>query len=307
MKKIIAGVIFIVACSFSFPAKEINLKYTFKNGDIYEWGQKANVTQHIAVAGMDQNIETTINAQCEMKVIEVIGTSAKFEIDYRMLSLKLKLPQGEMNMDSEADTSVVYNKLVRAMKGKKFNFTLAKNGIVESVDGIETLWSDFGKLGLNETQLSQMKQSLEQSFGKDSFKKSMEGAFVFYPEQKVKAGSTWKSTNAANSKLPIQTENVWTLESITEPNAIVISDGVISTTDTTKVITPQPGLKATASLKGRQVSKSTVGIAHGWPLSCKSYSEIKGSMTLLAGGQIPEDMKMQMEITTESEYIIKKK
>jgi hypothetical protein len=224
-----------------------------------------------------------------------------------MLSLKMKLPQGEMNMDSEGDTSVVFTKLVRAMKEKKFNFTLAKNGTVESVDGIENLWSGFGKLGLNEAQVGQLKQSLEQSFGKESFKKSMEGAFVYYPDQKVKEGSTWKSINSANSKLPIQTENVWTLESITEPNAVVVSDGIISTTDTTKVITPQPGLRATASLKGRQVTKSTVAVAHGWPLTCKSYSEIKGSMTLLAGGQIPEDMKMQMEITTESEYIIKKK
>ena len=175
------------------------------------------------------------------------------------------------------------------------------------MEGTDNLWSGFGKLGLSEAQLGQMKPALDQSFGKDSFKRSMEGAFVYYPEQKVTAGSTWKNIHIGNNKLPIQTENVWTLESIAEPTAVVISDGVISTTDTTKVIAPQPGLRATASLKGRQVTKSTVSVAHGWPLTCKSYSEIKGNMTLLAGGQIPEDMKMQMEVTTESEYTIKKK
>jgi hypothetical protein len=307
MKKIFAGAIFIAACSFTFPAKEISLKYVFKKGDSYEWTQKANATQHIVVAGMDQNVVTSIDAICDMKVVDIIGTSAKFEISYRSLSSKSKLPQGDMVMDSEGDTAVIYTKLMRAMKEKKFNFTLTKNGSVESVDGIDNLWSGFGKLGLSEAQLGQMKQVLDQSFGKDSFKRSIEGAFVYYPEQKVQTGSTWKNVHAANSKLPIQTENVWTLESITEPNAIVISDGVITTTDTTKVITPQPGLRATASLKGRQVTKSTVSVSHGWPLTCKSYSEIKGTMTLLAGGQIPEDMKMEMEITSESEYTIRKK
>jgi hypothetical protein len=88
---------------------------------------------------------------------------------------------------------------------------------------------------------------------------------------------------------------------------VVVSDGVITTTDSTKVIPIFGSFKATANLKGRQVTKSTVSTSHGWPQTCKTYSEIKGKMILLAGGQIPEDMPMQMETTTETESTIKKK
>lgn len=58
---------------------------------------------------------------------------------------------------------------------------------------------------------------------------------------------SWKQkVSSVNVVLPLQADNVWTLESVTEPTAVVVSDGVISTTDTTKVIPMMGVFKATA-------------------------------------------------------------
>src|SRR5258708_26515675 len=220
--------------------------------------------------------------------------------------MKLKTAGVDQLMDSEGDTSNVFNKIMRSMKGKKFQFTLSKYGLVESVDNIENLWSGMDKLS-QDPQVAQLKVAMERSFGKSAFKRSIESSLVYYPEEKVQAGATWKHNIVGGMELPLQTANNWKLESVTEPTAIVTSDGEITTTDTTKVIPLMGAFKATANLKGRQVIKSTISITHGWPQTCKSYSEIKGKMILLAGGQIQEDMPMQMEIATEAEYTIKKK
>lgn len=305
MKKILAVALFAITCAFTNPPKELQLHYVFKKGDSYEWTQTTMQTRHVVVAGQDQNVESGIKASTLIKAIEASAAKAKFEIEYTSISMKTKSPMGEMAMDSEGDTTMLSNKILNKLKGKKFTFTLTKYGIVESVDGIENLWSGLAKL--SDPQAAQTKAQMEQQFGKAAFKRSIESALVFYPEQKIQAGSTWKNTVAGSAELPVQTNNVWTLESVTEPTAVVISDGAITTTDTTKVIPMMGVFKATANLKGRQVAKSTVSTAQGWPQTCKSYSELKGKMILLAGGQIPEDLPMIMEITTEVEHTLKKK
>ena len=305
MRRILAVALTACLCAFTNPPKELQLKYVFKKGDSYEWNQAVMQTQNIAVAGQEIKNEIGTKGAMLIKIVEVSGSNAKFEAEYTSISMKVKSMQGDMAMDSEGDTTNVLNKIVNKMKGKKFTFTLSKFGVVESIDNIENLWSGLSKV--TDVMATQMKPQIEKSFGKTEFKRSIESSLVFYTDQKVQAGSTWKQKIAGASELPLQTDNVWTLESVTEPNGIVVSDGVISTTDTTKVIPMMGAFKATANLKGRQVTKYTISLAHGWPQSCKSYSEIQGKMMLLAGGQIPEDMPMQMEIVSEAEYVLKKK
>jgi hypothetical protein len=285
--------------------KEYKLQYAFKKGDTYEWSQSASLKQHVAGPGFDQNNETTVTANALMKVTELTAKGAKFEIEYTKLSTK----NPQATMDSEGDTTKnLPNKIMWAMKGKKFNFTLEKDGTVASIENADNLWSGLTATnGFKETEVTSMRQILENSFGKNSIKSSLEAAMIKYPEHKIKVGITWNNKIETGAPIPLKTENTWTLESAEDPAAVVVGDGLIVTTDTTKVITLQQGLKATTNFKGRRVVKSHVNLTTGWPETCKAYAEQKGSMILLAGGQIPEDMKMQMEVSTESDYTIKKK
>ena len=78
MKKIVAGALFIVACAFTFPAKEVKLQYTFAKDDAYDFMQTATITQLISMPGFEQNIETKTDGLIKMKVIEVTSTGGKF-------------------------------------------------------------------------------------------------------------------------------------------------------------------------------------------------------------------------------------
>jgi len=309
MKKLFLVSVLVAGISvLALAQKEYKLQYSFKKGDTYQWSQSASVKQHIAGPGFDQNIETTVTANALIKIVEVNSKGAKFEMEYTKL-LYTNGPPANIQMDSEGDTTKnLPNKIMQAMKGKKFNFTLTKDGTIESIENSENLWAGLTAAnGFKEAQVAPLKQALENSFGKNSIKSSLEAAMVKYPEQKIKVGLTWNSKNETGAPIPLKTENVWTLESAEDPAAVVVGDGQIATTDTTKVITLPQGFKATTNFKGRRVVKSHVNLATGWPETCKAYAEQKGSMILLAGGQIPEDMKMQMEVNVESEYTIKKK
>jgi hypothetical protein len=301
------SVLFVGISFFAAAQKEYKLQYSFKKGDTYEWSQSSSVKQHIAGPGFDQNNESTIKADALMKISELTAKGAKLEMEYTKVSVNI--PQASLQMDSEGDTTKnLPNKIVQAMKGKKFFFTLTKDGTVESVENTENLWAGLTAAnGFKEAQVTPFKQSLENSFGKNSIKSNLEAGMIKYPEQKIKVGLTWNTKNEIASPIPLKTENVWTLESAEDPAAVIVGDGQIATTDTTKVITLPQGIKTTTNFKGRRVAKSHVNLNTGWPETCKTYAEQKGSMNLQAGGQIPEDMKMQMEVNIESEYAIKKK
>lgn len=308
MKKLFTAIILCWSTSFfAMAQKEYKLQYSFKKGDAYEWSQSASIKQHIAGPGFDQNNETTVTANILMKVTELTAKGAKFEIEYT--KLYTNIPQANMLMDSDGDTTKnLPNKIMQAMKGKKFSFSMAKDGTLESIENIENLWAGLTPAnGFKADQVAPMKQALENSFGKNSIKSSLEAAMIKYPEHKIKVGLAWNSKLETGAPVPLKIENVWTLESAEDPTAVVVGDGQIATIDTTKVVTLQQGLKATTNFKGRRVVKSHVNLATGWPEKSKAYAEQKGSMILLAGGQISEDMKMQMEVSTESEFSIKKK
>jgi hypothetical protein len=66
------------------------------------------------------------------------------------------------------------------------------------------------------------------------------------------------------------------------------------------------GIKAKTNLSGKQSTKSKVDTKNGWPTETKVLSEIKGTLTLLAGGVFPSDMEVPMEIVTESTFLITK-
>jgi hypothetical protein len=195
-------------------------------GDRYEWSQTTSQKINQTIAGMEQNIENSVQGTMTLKVIELTSTGARFEIEYTKLYTKIKLPMGEMIMDTEGDSSSVLNKVLIAMKGKKFNFSMTRNGFVESVDNMDNLWSGINsKIGISEAQVSQIKQSLEQSFGKSSFKGNLQSALPYYPENKVHVGSTWTNSTGIGMNFPIDITNTWTLDSFTDRTAVTSSVG----------------------------------------------------------------------------------
>jgi hypothetical protein len=101
----------------------------------------------------------------------------------------------------------------------------------------------------------------------------------------------------------MQINNTWTFEKLEGTVASIVSDGIVVTVDKDKTTTIN-GLQAKVDLGGRQMTKGTVDLKSGWPSKMEVISEIKGKMTLLAGGMIPQDTDVPMEILSESTFTI---
>jgi len=302
-------ILLLVAFSFAFtaPLKDLKLEYTYKVGDQYDLSQvsKQNIKQEIPGMGeivMDVLLEGSMN----FKITEVTPTGGKIETSYTGLKMQTKSSMGEMVMDSQGPEDSMPNKIIKALLNKPFFVYMNKRGEIEKVENIENLYSGLSTLGLDQATAAQMTQSIKQSLGENQIKASLEMALPNYSDKGAVVGGTWTSTNAGASSFPIKTENVWTLSKVENGIAHLESDGSITTPDKEK-ITPLNGMKAKSDLAGRQMTKARVDVKTGWPSEINALSEIKGDITLLAGGPIPEDMKVPMVITSESTFKVTKK
>ncbi|HEY3404183.1 MAG TPA: DUF6263 family protein [Ohtaekwangia sp.] len=297
----------VFSVAFSPLKKSPKLEYTYKVGDQYDMNQvsKQNIKQDIPGMG-EITVDVNIEGSMSFKVVEVTSTGGKIETAYTSLKMITKSPQGEMIMDSQGADDNIQNKVIKALLNKPFLVFMNKFGKVEKVENLENLYSGFSSLGVDEATTAQMTQSMKQSFGENTIKTSLEMALPNYPEKAAEVGGKWNNTTENAIAFPIKTENVWTFVKVDDQGAHLESDGAISTPDKEKVTTLN-GMKAKTDLSGRQMTKAKVDLKTGWPTEISVLSEISGDLTLLAGGPIPEDMKVPMSISTESSFKIVKK
>lgn len=309
MKTLKLFVVALVAFAFApiEKEKEIKLQYTFKAGDAFEWTQKTSQKVSQNIMGMAQEIETEMGGTLKLNVKQVTTTGAVVEMEYAKLSSKTTSPMGNMTMDSESTTDDVYSKVFKSMMGKKFLVSIATNGNIEKVEGYESIYSDFDKLGMDERTLATMKQTVEQSFGSTAMQRSLESALLNYPDAKVKAGATWTKTSGLAMNFPLQLETTYKYNGTVGDAANITAEGTITTTDKEKETTLPGGFKAKFNMSGVQITTATASLKTGWANETKVSSKISGNMILLAGGQIPQDMDVPMEIMTESVYSLVRK
>ena len=190
---------------------------------------------------------------------------------------------------------------------KPFTVTANKFGEIVNVEGAENLWSDMSSINLDDRDAATAKQTLEQFMDNSALKSNIEQAMVRYYESKVKEGDKWNSMTELPMDFPIKVDNSWSLISLSGGTAKVNADGIFTTTDKERTIELPNGIKAKVDLNGAQQLKSTVNVKTGWATDLLIHSELKGRMILLAGGMLPENMDVPMEIVTDTSYKIAKK
>jgi hypothetical protein len=300
---VITTILFI---SFAFTLPDVRLEYSFKTGDQYEWIQtaKQSITQSIPAMG-EIKIDVNSDGAMQFRVMEVKGSTAKIEAQYTRLKVVSKSLMGNINLDSESEDNSEQNKIVKSIVRKPFFFELSKNGKVDNITGTESLSSAISS-GEGQPQ-GGGKQMLEQFVSPASIKASLEMTFLTYPESKIAEGHQWKNSVNLPINFPMVMNNTWNLKKIEGAVATIEGDGELTTTDKEKITTLPNGIKSKADLNGRQALAAKVNSKTGWPSEIKILSEIKGKMILVAGGMIPEDMDVPMEISSESKFTITKK
>ncbi len=296
-----------IAFGFSIHPNAVKLEYVFKVGDEYVMSQSTKQVLRQTIMGTEQKGENEYSGDMKLKVVELTGDGAKIEMQYIRLKSKSVTVLGEVLMDSEGDAEQVQNKMVKAIMNKPFTVIASKSGQIVNVEGAENLLADLSSVNLDDRAAATAKQTLEQFMNNSALRSNIEQAMVRYSESKVKEGDKWNSKTELPLDFPIKVDNSWSLIGLSGGTAKVNADGIFTTTDKERTIDLPNGIKAKVDLNGAQQLKSNVNVMTGWATDLLIHSELKGKMILLAGGMLPEDMDVPMEIITDTSYKITKK
>ncbi|MEO5979773.1 MAG: DUF6263 family protein [Chryseolinea sp.] len=307
MKISIIAIVLNFLYAFTLPADAVKLEYNLKVGDVYELQQQTNQTIKQTIMGMAQDGTSEYSGTMLMKVKSTTSDRSDLETQFLKLRNSSKTLMGENTMDSEGDQENPQNKVFKSMMNKTFTITLKKDGAIEKVSGTENLWSDVDKLGLDDATVKAMKEAMGQFMSESSLRKSLGQSLVRYSDKKVKVGETWTSKSDFPMDFPIEINNVWKLSSHSGTTATVDASGVYTTIDADRIVTLPGGFKAKVNLTGTQTVNAVIKDKSGWSDLTSIQSNLKGKMILQAGGMIPTEMEIPMEIATKTSYTTVKK
>lgn len=302
---------FLVAAAlimaFSLPPADVKLRYHFKVGDQYNWSQDTKQKVKQSVAGMEQESENLFQSAFVLKAVELTETGAKLEASFTHLKTSNKSIMGQNNMDSNGPSDKMENKIFQTMVNKPFFVFLSNSGTVEKVEGTQDLWSGFEALEIDASRKKLIRETLQMLLGDDALKSSFQTAFIPYPDKKVSQGDKWTSSQDVVMNFVMSIESNWNVVAMTSGIADLTGQGVYKTTDKEKILNLPGGMKAKSDLGGTQAVKTKVDVKTGWPSKQEILVELKGTMLLLAGGMIPQDMEIPTEIVSETTYLVTKK
>jgi surface antigen len=279
-----ASVIFI-GCKGKSSNDPITLKFNAPKGQKFEYGMDMDMTMK---AGMDMKMKMGMGYQ-----FEVTGDSAGYKTvssTFSKIGMNMNMMGMSMDFDSDkpsTDTAgpmAIMGKMLGAMKGGKFTFTMNEKGEVGSVTGMkEMMEKAFASIDVN--QGAMMTQSIGKSFDEASFKKNIEQSFAAYPDKPVKPGDTWtKTTNNETQGMKMKMDNTYTLESVT--------DGVANIKTVSKISSASDTTTVKMDMKGDATGTMKYDVATGMPLG--GVMDMKMQVNV---PQMPKPMDMDMKMT----------
>lgn len=297
-----AAIALLLALSLEFPAKDISLVYRLRVGDQFELRQKTEQKIVQTIMGMDQTGNNHYDGTIAMRVIS--SQSGSYRIEAKMTHLKshLKNFMNEISLDSDGDAQNVSNRIARSMMNRTFYVTISQTGVIEKVENVDNLWAGIDELDVSGEEKQKVKASIGQMINESSFKNGLGQAFLSYPTKSVQLQESWNTQSGIPADFPVKADNKWVVESATSSEAVVRGDGIFKTTDKEKIVSLPGEFRAKVDLSGTQQVKGTTTLKTGLPAAVRLDGKMTGTILLLAGGLLPMDVQVPINIETQTDY-----
>ncbi len=287
---LLAAVVGTFSCSSPKEAEEggpISLSLNFKPGEKYLY--TTEVQQNINSFGMQMQQSMQMEMVYELK--EVDGHHKKLEITYDHISMKMGNSEYDSRKSTASDSEMNF---VRNMIGKSFSITIAPDGDIIDIEGLDDLIQSL--VGSN----SISRAEIESQFSDTAIRLMMQNSFDLYPGKEVTKGEQWvKKSQMAFSGITVNVENTYTLDSVKSGKAYIGVSSVMSL-PLTRMEVQQGAMAMDIEMNGNQVGSLEVDVETGQVISGKTKQDINGNVKI-SGQDMP--LKIDGDILISSKKI----
>jgi hypothetical protein len=211
---------------------------------------------------------------------------------------------GTMTYDSANPPEVIPQEATgyAALVGKGFSMRLSPTGEVLDVAGLSEMYSQIvEELAPDDPETGEvLEQLIEDQFGEEAIK-SQAGEVVFaYPPGKVEIGDSWTSNIESTLLVPMQFDNVYTLETLDGQTATITIHSTVSPVDDSQTV-DLGFMQLSYVLEGTQEGTTQIDTATGWTRSSTLDQHLSGVMTIIADGEefeVPITLVATTTVTT---------
>ncbi|MDZ7740747.1 MAG: DUF6263 family protein [Bacteroidota bacterium] len=258
-----------------------------------------NLQQELMQGNMDMS--TDITAKAVYDVVSKNDDVYEMNVSYTGFDMDLQTPQGEMHFGTSVrDTNDMFSALLRSMTENEFLMKMTEKGEILSVDGIEKMFEKMmeGMPGMSEMEMDQLKKSLKNIAGEESFKGNFGMGMPFYPEKAVRAGDTWSNEISLKSVSIGTVSNTWELVEVKGDQLIIHGEGqFVSNSDSTTMA--ETGIPMTFDMTGPVTYDLEIDKNTGWVTSGNISQQITGTVSMQGNPQMPQGMEMKMTVNTD--------
>ena len=298
MKKIISTSL-ILLLGFTIASAQIKLSFNPQKGAKYEYQTEMIQISKNAAMGQEMTSETEISMKYLMEVVEKSTDEIQTVFTYQDISYIITSPMMKMGYDSKntienpSDMDKILEQIFSTLIGKPFTLTIAPDGSVKSVTGMDAIAENMSQSVGNDQIAAQLTVAIKQQFSEDAIKRVFEQSLKIYPDNPVKVGNSWNVNNAIEiSGMGTNTKTKYTLKAVKKDMADI---AVESTLD----LKPGAGMPgAEGLLTGTQNGSMVVEIKTGMPVSSDLTQIVKGSLKM-------QGIDILMDMTTKSKMSTK--
>ena len=298
MKKIISTSL-ILLLGFTIASAQIKLSFNPQKGAKYEYQTEMIQISKNAAMGQEMTSETEISMKYLMEVVEKSTDEIQTVFTYQDISYIITSPMMKMGYDSKntienpSDMDKILEQIFSTLIGKPFTLTIAPDGSVKSVTGMDAIAESMSQSVGNDQIAAQLTVAIKQQFSEDAIKRVFEQSLKIYPDNPVKVGNSWNVNNAIEiSGMGTNTKTKYTLKAVKKEMADIAIESTLEM---------KPG-EATAGaeglLTGTQIGTMVIDVKTGMPVSSDLTQIVKGS-TKMQGIDILMDMTTKSKMSTK--------
>ena len=298
--KLFLSIALTILTTFTVQAKKYDISLNLEEGKTYTLNSKSSIIVTQSYNGNEMKITMNLDFSIDYTVKTAGNNEFVLDVKYTDLGMLMDMPQGKLDYSSGKEVSDTLNDLMSIMfdnmVGKSFEMTLNNKGKVKNVTGFEEIMAHlFDNLPSSiDLQKDQLMGQMNNAFGEDSFKHSMEAATAIFPDKPVKVGDTWEIETTINSTIEFNIKNVYTLEKVTNELYLVKAIGSIGTAQSDEFI-ERNGVFAKQELSGTSESEITLSKKTGWIQLSEVKQDINGT-TYMKQTEDGEVMEMPMKL-----------
>jgi hypothetical protein len=205
---------------------------------------------------------------------------------------------GTTSYDSANPPEVIPDEAIgfAGLVGKGFSLQFNPQGGILEITGLTEMYAQMiDDLALDDPEIREMLEELMQDqFGEEAISSQMNNVVFKFPDGTINIGDSWTSSSQASALVPMNLENVYTLQSF---------DGQMANITVHSTVTPsQEGqiidlgfMQLAYFLEGVQEGTTQVDVLTGWTSSSTITQNLSGEMIVYTEGE-----EFEVPITLES-------